>query len=810
MTQANNRPPGTISAGAFVLALIAVLIPLIAWQMVLNRNAPQPPAILITEFCAHNASGIKDQDGDRSDWIELYNAGTNAVDLEGWCLTDNFHVPAKWRFPAVTLAPDKYLVVFASKKDRHSPGAELHTNFKLNEEGEYLGLALPDGQTVVQDFFPKYPRQRMDISYGLTVEATRSQGAFKAAPQSHRYFRIPTPGRANEAELVGLVNEVRFNHAGGFYESAFKLSLSTATRGATIYFTTNGSTPSPTNGSVFSHPIRITTTTTLRALAVAPRMAASELTGRTCLFPADVLRQTGGHLPDTWGKQDDWTAPAHYTMAAELVNQPAWDARLVAGLLSLPTISIVTDPGNLFDPDTGIYTHPMSNGVAWERPASVEMIDPAHGELFQINCGLRIQGGWGRRPEESPKHSFRLLFKKDYGRSKLQFPLFGTNGPVEFQTVILRAGNNNSWLHWNSEERRQADYLRDEWMRESMSAMGHPTARGRFVQLYLNGLYWGLYNLCERPDASFAAAREGGSRKDYDSMKAQKALSGNKIVWNTLMQLVNSGLQTDASYQAFQNQVDLPEFTDYLILNFYGANADWDSASNWYAARRRAPGGKYQFLVWDGERTLEGVEADSMDFDDDESPPRLFHKLSENAEFRLYFADRVQKLMFNDGPLAPGPAAQRYAALAAQIEKAVAPESARWGNYRRDLHPYKVGPYEFYQPDEHWRPEVNRLLSQYFPERPGALLRQFRERGLYPRINPPLGQFEHSRLRLRAKEGAIYYTTNAADPRLPADKASPQAVRYTQPIAPAPALKIKARAAGVSTGALEWSALVEY
>jgi hypothetical protein len=451
----------------------------------------------------------------------------------------------------------------------------------------------------------------------------------------------------------------------------------------------------------------------------------------------------------------------------------------------------------------------MTNGVAWERPASVELINPEGKPGFRINCGLRIQGGWNRQPLESPKHSLRLLFKKEYGPSKLNFPLFG-NEPMQFETLILRGGNNNSWLHWNSDERRRGDYLRDEWMRETFMAMGYPSARGRFVHLYLNGLYWGLYNLTERPSAPFVAAHEGGSKRDYDSMKAAKILSGDKKAWNHLMAVANAGLGDKDAYQSFQQLVDLPELTDYLILNFYGGNADWDRSSNWYAARSRKPGGKFQFFVWDGERTLEGLDVNSMDFDDDESPPRLFHKLSENREFRMFFADRVQRLLFNGGPLSPEPATKRYKALSDTIRDAVVAESARWGNYRRDLHQYKVGPFEFYKPDEHWEPEVKRLLSVYFAQRPAHFVAMLRQRGLYPRIDPPNWQLKNGLITLSSKSSNIYYTLNSTDPRQGGGQLSSNAVPYTQPIPLSTPQKIKARSANGLPPALEWSALVEF
>ncbi len=810
MTEPHEQASFSLSSGAFMLILAVLALALFVTQTCLKRHEPAQPIIALNEVCAHNGTGIRDQDGDHSDWIELYNPGTNTVDLQGWYLTDTFHKLTKWRFPSFTLGPGHYRVIYASGKDRTNAAADLHTNFKLRERGEYLALVRPDGMTVAQDFLPKYPPQRRDVSFGLPLAAIPSAGDFQAPPQSHRYFPHPTPGAPNGEGLLGLVGPVNFSRASGFVDSAFKLVLSANPQGATVYYTTDGSTPSATHGTRFTRAIPITTTTVVRAVALRTQFAPSDLECRTYIFLSDVEKQTGEQFPVSWGARSNSVIPAHYAMSAEIVNDPAYQQRLREGLLSIPSISIVTDRPNLFDPVTGIYTHPMTNGSAWERPASVEMIEPNRGAGFRINCGLRIQGGWNRRPEESPKHSLRLLFKKDYGPAKLLFPLFGTDGVVDFDTVILRSGNNNSWLHWNSEERRRAEYARDQWMRESFLAMGYPSARGRYVHLYLNGLYWGVYNLCERPNAPFLAANEGGGRKEFDSMKAEKILSGDKTVWHQLMLLANSGLRDDGNYRQFQEYVDLEELTDYLILNCYGGNADWDRSSNWYAGRRRSANGKYRFLVWDGERTLEGIDANSMDFDDDESPPRLFHKLSENVDYRMFFADRVQKLLLNGGPLTAKPATERYKALAQVLEKPLVAESARWGSYRRDIHPYKAGPYEFYKPDVHWRPEVDRLLSQYFPQRPAVLIQLFRQRGLFPQTDAPTGQIQNGLLRLSSREGMIYYTLTGTDPRLPGGAVAPDALQYSQPVRLTSGQKLKARSAAASQTATEWSTLVEF
>jgi len=125
--------------------------------------------LLITELMAKNDNTLADEDGDFSDWIEIYNAGTNGVNLNGWYLTDSAANLTKWRFPATNLAVHSYLVVFASGKDRRIPGRPLHTSFKLNDAGDYLGLVKPDGATVQSAYAPAYPIQVPDVSYGIPV-----------------------------------------------------------------------------------------------------------------------------------------------------------------------------------------------------------------------------------------------------------------------------------------------------------------------------------------------------------------------------------------------------------------------------------------------------------------------------------------------------------------------------------------------------------------------------------------------------------------------------------------------------------------
>lgn len=161
-------------------------------------------SVVITEFMADNATNLADGDGLFSDWIELHNPGGTAVDLDGWFLSDDASVGIKWQFPAVSIDPGQYLVVFASDQptvDYVDAGGHLHTNFALNSDGESVVLTRADGVTVAHSYID-YPEQLTDISYGLTG-VTTAQEALVESDNSVTY-RVPTPGDAGDLPQAGV------------------------------------------------------------------------------------------------------------------------------------------------------------------------------------------------------------------------------------------------------------------------------------------------------------------------------------------------------------------------------------------------------------------------------------------------------------------------------------------------------------------------------------------------------------------------------------------------------------------------------
>lgn len=736
-----------------------------------SRQLLAADSLVISEFMASNALTLRDRFRSYEDWIEIHNPTDQSVNLEGWALTDDPANLQAWTFPAVSLEAGGYLVVFASGRNEVDPARELHTNFSLRSEGEYLALVGRDGQ-VTHAYSPAYPPQFSDVSYGLEYLDHRP------VIDSLQFFVQPTPGKANEAAVVtGRAEEVSFSVERGYFTAPIAVSLSSAQPGVTIRYTTDGSAPSETNGNVFQEPIAITTTTTLRAAAFANQQLPSAVMTQTYIFLDDVLKQTGEGLPTQWGYFDDQgparpaRARANYAMDPDVVNSANYKNTIRDDLRSIPTLSLVMDPKDLWDFENGIYSNPERHGDAWERPVSVEWLDQAGKTLFQANAGLRVHGGWARRFTFNSKFSFRVAFRGQYGDTTLEQPIFGETGQQEFEQLVLRGGFNDSWQGGD----RNNTYLQDLWTRETQRAMGGYAVRSTWVHLYLNGLYWGLYSPTERPDAAWAAATRGGSPDEYDVMNTgATVIDGNNRAWSTLTRAIN---RTTPSFQELDSLVDMNQFIDYLITNQYVGNWDWPH-NNWYASRRRADGEKWLFHSWDAEAAFQNGVGENRVANTSAGvgPADLYLKLKVMPEFQQLYSARIAKHMYNDGVLTPDANRARLDRLSSQIDRAIVGESARWGDGRVDsTNPPLTR-------DNAWLPRLQAIKSSYFAQRGRSLLNQFRSVGFYGTIEPPT--FNQFGGRVTADfpitiageaGGEIFYTTDGTDPLMPDGSLRPSA-----------------------------------
>jgi hypothetical protein len=770
-----------------------------SWSYSLDPTLPVA-RVVISEFLASaiNPAGLKDEDGELQDWIELHNISDTAVNLNGWSLTDDPNIPGLWLFPDVTLQPDAYLVVFASGKDRRSTaaGATLHTNFKLTTGGEYLGLFNADSPRSVMSQFNDYPDQRDDYSYGLDPSG------------QWRYYQAPTPAQPNGASsIIGVMPKPDSSAKRGLYDSAFNLVLTNKLPGASIYFTTDGRRPTQTAATLYTGAIPITNSVVIRAIAFQAGYLVSDVVTHTYILPDQVLLQPNNPPGYPVGPTAFGGYPADYEMDPEIVNDPAYGPQMKDALKALPTLSIAINVDDMFGPSNGIYTHPLSRGAQWERLCSVEFI-PVEGDDFQADAGVQVQGNASREPVKNPKHAFRVNFKGAYGQKQLKYRMF-PDSPVEsFDTLVVRADFNNWWLHWDPTQRRRGQRTRDAWMKDSLRAMGAVASHNRYVHLYINGLYWGVYDPTERPDATFGQAYFGGDKADYDVINEGAVVDGTIGAYNTLLSL--SSVATTAQYDAIKQYLDIPQFIDYMLLHFYVGHEDWGNIKNWYMVRPKDGSRGFFYLPWDGEMILGDTTINRVSNTD--TPSNLHTKLIANPQYRLDFADHVQRHFFNNGALTPAKTTERWMNRAKEVELPIIAESARWGDYRRDVHQYQSPPYELYTRDNQWRAEQSRLVNTYFPARTATVLNQLKAAGLYPSIAAPVfnqlggGIITGFQLAITAPAGTIYYTTNGADPRAYGSGSfAPEAIPFSAPITLSSPTQVKARAFSGGT----WSALTE-
>ncbi len=758
-----------------------------AVSIAVNASALAPR---ITEFSAADGL-IEDENGDRPDWLEIFNPNTFTQNLAGFTLTDSALDLAKWAFPLANIAPGKYLVVFASGKDRRSTGSPLHTNFSLTASGEYLALSAPGGG-VLQQFpgdYPTtllFPKQSDRVTYGFD-----GAGALK-------YFKPPTPGVANGGGFDGVVADTTFSVKRGIYTTAQTVTVATPTPGATLVYTTNGSVPTLANGTQIPpanasapptvtmtiHPgavpggatgvnIPSTTngTTTLRAAAFKTGLVPTNVDTNTYIFPATV---TGTSV-----------------MSTVVTQNPAYAPQMVAALTDLPSVSVVT-------PST------IVNGTS--VLCSFEYI-PTSGATVQENGGVELFGG---AFTNFAKKSFRVAFKSDFGATKIEIPALFTNYArgrkplTKFDALELRSGSHDMAL--------RGFYMSNPFTDATMLDMGNLTPHSRFVHLYLNGTYWGMFHLRERWGADMATGYLGGPKEDQESINGNfnqggwatpgDPYDGDGTSWTRIQ-----SLRTD--YLGVRPYLDVQNYIDFMLLYLFGG-----SENEWRGTGPKNIGSGAKYFLNDADGFLPtaayaggqtGNKATNRSNPNvgrlpGDGPGSVFSQLWQQGhiDYKMLLADRIHKIFFNGGALTVAVNQSRLNALCAEIERAIIPECARWHTASATL---------FRTPDT-WVTERATMLNSWLPARTGTIVGFLQTAGYYPALAAPAfggGTVAAGTVVNFPVSGAtIYFTKDGSDPRLPGGAVNPAAFTGTNTAMTANTW-LRARA---KTGAT-WSALNE-
>ncbi|MDB4685037.1 CotH kinase family protein [Akkermansiaceae bacterium] len=416
---------------------------------------------VISEFMAANQTVLQDGDGEFSDWIEIFNPTASSVDLSSYFLTEDSSDLTKWSFPPLPLAPGERIIVFASGKGAAGPAGEIHTNFKLSAGGEYLALVTASGSTLLQEFAPTYPALDEDVSYGI----------LRGDLSTSRVLGTPTPGQPNDASIPPP-SAVTFSLNSRTFSETLNLSLATETAGASIYYTTDGSTPSTKNGILYSSAINLTSTSHLRAIAVREGVAGP-ISGENFIRLAADLVNYESDLPlmiiDNFGagtvpaKGWSGTGSGVQQVARQNAVWATFDRNETTGLASL------TDPPQMIS-RTGIRGRGAFSSTWSQKPYSIEVWDE-NGEEKDVNVlGM-------------PAHSDWVLYYPDTDRNK--------DPSMMFNTFMYELSNN----------------------------MGRYAARIRWVEAFVN-TNGGALSLADRRGvyAIFEKVSRGEGRLEFDKL----------------------------------------------------------------------------------------------------------------------------------------------------------------------------------------------------------------------------------------------------------------------------------------------------
>ncbi|MBO6584515.1 MAG: lamin tail domain-containing protein [Gracilimonas sp.] len=549
--------------------------------------------IKINEIVASNASSHADQNGDNDDWVELYNAGSVSVNLAGMYVSDDSSQLDKWQIPSgqsatTTISPGEFLILWF---DKETEQGALHVDMKLSADGEAVILTEPDGETLIDSV--SFGAQTTDIAWGRVPDGS---GTFK--------FLNPTPEASNNGSQISeQAEKPAFSLESGFYSGSEVIGISSATENAEIRYEIGGSAPTP-NSPLYENPITVDSSSVIRAMAFAPGFAASEIATNSYFF------------------EDPHT---------------------------IPLVSFVMEPDSLFDYDKGMYVIGDSSEASddypwfganfweeWEYPVHIEYMKPGGSVEFEFDAGASIGGNFSRA---FPKKSFIINNNADYGIDELEYELFPENDYDTYDGFGLRAG---------AEERSR---LLNELMYTINKQWGHKNAMQAYepVAMYINGKYWGIYNLQERKNDDFVESRYGYDDidmiKDYDEVK-----DGTYDAYQELLDVFQDESLTEPEFFIMADSlIDLESFTDHWIYQVYSSHGDPNNLRYW---RPQTVDGKWYFISHDFDwwRNLDNepgtyIPVFTQYLKKDPAGFWLIGRMMQNPTYREIFLNRLADML---------------------------------------------------------------------------------------------------------------------------------------------------------------------
>jgi hypothetical protein len=644
-------------------------------------HVTQAQQIAMNEIMASNSLVNQDEDGDYEDWIEIYNYGQEAVNLENIGLSDNYKNPFKWVFPAITLQPGAYLLVWASGKDRKTPGSPLHTNFSISASGE--GVILSHPQLGLIDEHQPIPMSA-NVSYGRKPDGTGSWA----------FFAEPSPGISNSTR-ARLLDPPSFSNQGGFYSGDFNLTLSHSEPGVTIVYTLDGSEPDSDNigGKSYSYlnsypenpdsPMGPMLTNTYQSFTY---------TGPIPIYDRKSEPNKLSAITTTWDENPNYIPNVNVDKAIVVRAKTIKDGDVPSNVVTqtyfvnqsgtneykLPVISISIRDDYFFDYEKGIYVAGVDfvnwrianpdtrrsgrrpanyqrRGDDWEYPATLEyFLSGSSSSVLNQDVGVRIHGGYTR---SWPNKSLRIYARNSYGNSHLEYPFFSSIPEhKKFKRIILR----------NSGSDANRTLLRDATIQEIVSGLNFDTQASQPSLVFINGEYWGLHNIRERFDRYYIGRTHNVDKNHIDMLSHNVLVKeGDAEHYNAMINFIrNNGLNNDKNYDYIKTQMDIYNYIDYMVAQIYINNQDWPGnnidfwryrANEVYPEQYFPSDGRWRWMLFDTDWGFGRYDPDiahtqntllhAMQLGNYEWATILFRSMLENESFKQDFIIRFSDIM---------------------------------------------------------------------------------------------------------------------------------------------------------------------
>ncbi len=605
-------------------------------------RAYNPTGVFISEVMASNDTTVLGNTSYICDFVELYNSTDHEVDLSFYGLSDSITRPRKWQFPqGAVIGAGEYKIIFLDGKPELTTYYEYHTNFSIARAGgETITFCDPSGKVL----------DRLPLSM---IPTDHSYGRTWGYPGFY-YYDVPTPGAANGTGYYGYTSNPAFSMRGGEYKSTIQVSM-TIPENTTVYYTTDGTIP--TEASTVYNPgdvFEISRVTVLRARA---------FDNSGTLQPSEVITQT--YLLNVYH--------------------------------AFPIVSLVTDPNELWNAETGMLTVgenvikdkiPFKNTIyrmvkeqgIGNRPGYVEYYDKEGNQVLSQAVEFGLQGQYSL---DMPQKSFKVRAKAKYGSKYFDAKLFDDRPYTQYKSFVLRMGGNDS--AWTRLIDGYQGHLLDCFNEVSENPTDVIHQAWKPVVVYLNGVYWGHYNMRERVDRFFVAQHEGlpldqademdileasgkvhyGSKKEYaDMIKKVKTLSPGKK-------------PEDLKY--ITDCIDVDNYFDYIAFEMFFGNSD---PGNIRFYKLKTEGSKWKWIIYDLDYGLfsSGFDSPTSYLKDKGAGQQnidntLIKKLLENAEMQDKFLTRlgeIYQVFTTDFMLA------EFEKMAAILEPEMPLHFARW------------------------------------------------------------------------------------------------------------------------------------